>query len=85
MDWLIYALCTLTALTCSWMLLRTYARSGYKLLLWGGLCFVGLTLNNILLIVDIFIVPEINLSIWRLLIALTAMLVFLYGLIWDSE
>lgn len=85
MDRLIYALCALTAFTCAWMLLRTYARSGYRLLLWGGLCFVGLTLNNILLIVDIFLVPQINLSAWRLVLALAAMLVFLYGLIWDSE
>lgn len=85
MDALIYSLCALTALTCSWLLLKTYRRSGYKLLLWGGLCFVGLTLNNILLIVDKFAVPHIDLSTWRLLVALAALLVFLYGLIWDSE
>ena len=85
MNGLIYTLCALTAFTCSWMLLRTYARSGYKLLLWGGLCFAGLTLNNMLLIVDIFVVPQTDLSTWRLVLALTALLVFLYGLIWDSE
>lgn len=67
------------------MLLRTYSRSGYKLLLWGGLCFVGLTLNNLLLIVDKFVVPYFDLSTWRLVLALAALLVFLYGLIWDSE
>jgi len=81
----IYSLCALTALVCSWLLLRAYRRSGYRLLLWGGLCFVGLTLNNALLIVDKFIVPYFDFSTWRLLLALAAMLVFLYGLIWDSE
>ncbi len=82
---LIYSLCALTALACAWMLLRTYKRSGYKLLLWGGLCFAGLTLNNILLIVDKLVLPYFDLSTWRLLLALSALLILLYGLIWDSE
>ena len=82
---LIYLLCALTALLCSWLLIRAYRKSGYKLLLWGGLCFAGLTMNNALLIVDKFIVPYIDLSTWRLLLALASSLVFLYGLIWDSE
>ena len=82
---LIYLLCALTALLCSWLLIKAYLHSGYKLLLWGGLCFVGLTLNNTLLIVDKFLVPYIDLSILRLLLALVSVGVFLYGLIWDSE
>jgi len=85
MDALIYSLCALTALVCAVLLLKTYARSKYRLLLWGGLCFVGLTLNNVLVIVDKFAVPYVDLSTWRLIIALLAMAVFLYGLIWDSE
>jgi hypothetical protein len=82
---LIYSLCALTALLCTVLLLRAYRRSNYKLLLWGGLCFAGLTLNNLLLIIDKFVVPYVDLTIWRLLVALTGVLIFLYGLIWDSE
>ncbi len=82
---LIYALCALTALLCSWLLLRAYRKNGYKLLLWSGLCFAGLTLNNVLLIADKFLVPYVDLSTLRLILALGSMLVFLYGLIWDSE
>jgi hypothetical protein len=82
---LIYSLCALTALICCWLLLRAYRRTEYRLLLWGGLCFAGLTLNNVLLIIDKFIVPYVDLSTWRLLLALISVLVFLYGLIWDSE
>ncbi len=81
----IYSLCALTALICSWLLFRAYRRSGYKLLLWGGICFVGLTINNLLLIADKFVVPYVDLSTWRLVLALIALVVFLYGLIWDSE
>lgn len=82
---LIYLLCAFTALLCSWLLLKAYRRNGYKLLLWSGLCFVGLTLNNTLLIIDKFVVSYIDLSTWRLLLALVSAVVFLYGLIWDSE
>ncbi|GEM_PF-4466205 len=38
---LFYPLCTLTAALCAWLLLRSYYRSRYRLLLWGGLCFAG--------------------------------------------
>lgn len=82
---LIYLLCALTALLCAWLLLRAYRRGGYKLLLWGGLCFVGLTLNNALLIVDKLLIPYVDLSTWRLVLALASLVIFLYGLIWDSE
>ncbi len=76
-----YALCTVTALFCAWMLLRAYHRSRYKLLLWGGLCFVGLTLNNALLVIDKLMLPYVDLFTWRLVVGLAAMLVLLYGLI----
>ena len=79
-----YALCTLTAALCAWLLLRSYYRSHYRLLLWGGLCFAGLTLNNALLVIDKEI-PAIDLFTWRLVLGLAAMLVLLYGIIWDRE
>ena len=82
---LVYSLCALTALFCAYLLLQAYRRGGYRLLLWSGLCFVGLTLNNLLLVLDKLILPDIDLSIWRTSVALAAMTVLLYGLIWDSE
>jgi hypothetical protein len=68
-----------------WLLLRAYARSRYRLLLWGGLCFVGLTLNNVLLIIDKLLVLYVDMYSWRLILALASLLVLIYGLIWDSE
>jgi hypothetical protein len=70
---------------CAALLLRAYRRSGYRLLLWSGLCFSGLTLNNVLLVADKIFLPDVDLSVWRLLVALASMLVLLYGLIWDAE
>lgn len=81
----IFALCAAAAATCAFLLLHAYRRDGYRLLLWSGLCFVGLTLNNLMLVVDKIIVPHMDLSIWRASLALIAMIVLLYGLIWDAE
>ena len=81
----IYSLCALTALLCTWLLLHAYGRTRYRLLLWSGLCFAGLTANNMLLVIDKSVLPEIDLSLWRLGAALLGMLVLLYGLIWDAE
>ena len=67
-------------------LLQAHARSGYRLLLWSGLCFVGLTLSNILLFIDLVLLPQdINLYQLRLGTAAVAMLLLLYGLVWESE
>jgi hypothetical protein len=81
-----YALCTITALLCAIVLLRAYGRSHYKLLLWGGLCFAGLTLNNALVVIDkVLLGPEISLFTARLMVAFFSLLLLLYGMIWDSE
>lgn len=82
---IIYGLCAIAAAMCAYLLLQAYWRGGYRLLLWSGLCFVGLTANNLALVVDKLVVPEVDLSIWRTAIALAAMTVLLYGLIWDAE
>jgi hypothetical protein len=82
---IIYTLCASTAMLCAVLLLLSYKRSGYRLLLWSGLCFAGLTLNNLLLVVDKLVVPDVDLSLWRTGIALLAMCIMLYGLVWDAE
>jgi hypothetical protein len=81
----IYTLCALTAFVCAWLLLQAYFRSRSHLLLWSGLCFAGLTLNNVVLVVDKLVFLSIDLSVWRALLALASMAILLYGLIWDSE
>ncbi len=80
----IYVLCALTSMACAWMLLRGYAQSRVRLLFWSGLCFAGLALNNILLIIDLRMLPDVNLEIWRTLPALAGVGVLLYGLVWEA-
>jgi hypothetical protein len=81
----IYGLCALTALLCTILLLQAYRRGGYRLLLWSGLCFAGLTLNNLLLLLDKLVFTTVDLSVWRASTALIAMAVLLYGMIWSTE
>lgn len=86
MGSVIYALCASAAAVCAYLLLHAYRMGGNRLLLWSGLCFVGLTLNNILLVADkVLVGKHVDLSIWRTLAALVAMTVLIYGLIKESE
>ena len=85
MGVVIYGACMLTALLCAFLLFRAYGRSHHRLLMWSGLCFAGLTLNNLLLVFDKVVFPNIDFAIARSVTALFAMTVLLYGLIWDAE
>lgn len=82
---LVYVLCALTSLACAWLLLRAYRRTRQRLLLWSGLCFAGLALNNVLLVVDLRMVPEADLSLVRTFPALGGVALLLYGFIWDAD
>ncbi len=82
----VYILCALTAVTCAVLLLRGYGRSQSRLLLWSGLCFVGLGLSNIMLFIDLVVLPTtIDLYLPRVLITLASVGTLLYGLIWDAS
>lgn len=85
MGAIIYTLCAATALVCASLLLRAYRQSGTRLLLWAGLCFVFLTVNNALLTVDLLILPQVDLFALRNLTALVGLSLLLYGLISEAE
>ncbi|MDZ4695913.1 MAG: DUF5985 family protein [Deltaproteobacteria bacterium] len=82
---LVYFLCAATSIGCAILLFRGYRRSQTRLLFWSSLCFMGLALNNALLLVDLVIVPEVDLSTARSGVALVAMMVLLFGLVWESR
>jgi len=81
----IYLLCAATALACALLVLRSYRVTRHRLLFWCGLCFAGMFLSNLLLIVDRLIVPQTDLSTVRLVSGLVALLPLLYGLVWEDE
>ena len=81
----VYLLCAATCLLCAIMLSRGYATQRARLLLWSSICFAGLMVENVMLYIDVIIVPDIDLSLWRKLPGLAALVVLLIGLIWDSN
>jgi len=82
----VYILGALTTLVCAILLLRRYQQSRAKLLLWSGLCFVLLTVSNLLVFVDLVVLPtQVDLYMARLLSAVGGMACLLYGLIWERQ
>jgi len=80
----VYILCTATSILCAVLLFRSYRASRARLLLWSSLCFVGLAINNVLLMLDLYVVST-DLFYVRTVVALGAMLMLIYGLIWSSS
>jgi hypothetical protein len=81
----VYILTCVTTLLCAVMLLRGYARVRRRLLLWSGLCFLGLTVTNVLKVLDLLIFLQTDLYTYRLGSAAIALALLIYGLIWESQ
>ena len=80
-----YVLCALTSVLCAALLVRSYLASRMRLLLWAALCFSGLAVNNVLLLVDRQVFPDIDLSVLRDASGFLAVSILLLGLIWESS
>jgi len=84
----VYVLCALTSLFCAGLLgrrYRTHRTRTERLLLWSMLGFIGLAMNNALLVVDLVMVPGIDLSFPRVVVAVAAMSMFMIGLVWEPR
>lgn len=79
----LYLLSILTTLACSILLLRAYFRVRSGLLLWSGLCFAGLTLDNVLVFGDMVLFPAIDLYTWRLASVAVSISLLIFGLVWE--
>jgi hypothetical protein len=85
-QFVLYLLCALSSIACMAFLFRGYAQTGMRLLLWSALCFVGLSINNVLLFFDLVVFPtQVDLRPWRLLAALAGLMFLLYAFIWEAE
>jgi hypothetical protein len=82
---LVYILCAATSLFCAFLLFRSYRSQRSRLLLLSTLCFVGLAVNNMVLVIDLIVFPEIDLRLLRTLVAYVSILAFLLGLVWESR
>lgn len=82
----VYILCAVTSLVCAVLLVRAYLRSKSPLLLWSSVCFVGLFINNVILVVDVVLMTtEVDLLLARDLTNTASIVALVIGLIWSSR
>ena len=82
---IVYLLCTLTCAGAAVLLWRGYRSSRQRLLYWSALCFVIMAVANGILILDLVLLPNVYLLPWRSGVTQLALLVLLYGLIFESD
>lgn len=80
----VYSLCFLTSSACAFLLARSFARTRMRLLLWSALCFLFLGLNNLVVIIDFLIVPDVSFQLLRLALSFAGVLLLLFGLVWEA-
>lgn len=81
----VYLLCFATSAACCYLLARNYMRTNARLLLWSAICFLFLALNNLVVVLDLLVLPDTNFSLVRVGLSLAAVCVLLFGFIWDLE
>jgi len=81
----VYILCAATSMFCALLLFRSYRGQRSRLLLLSTLCFLGLALNAMLVVVDLVLLPELDLRLVRTLAAFISGFGFLLGLIWEAR
>ena len=82
---LVYILCAGTSLFCAVLLFRSYRSARSRLLLLSTLCFLGLAVNSAILFVDLLVLPDIDLRVFRTLAAFVSIFGLMLGLIWESR
>lgn len=81
----IYVACALTSTFCAILLVRNYGRTRLRLAFLASLCFSGLALNNLLLLLERIVMPAMNLSVTRGAVGLLAMLFLVVGLVLEDS
>lgn len=81
----VYVLCAVTSALCAVLLLRSWLAERLRLVLWTALGFAGLAVNNVLLVVDERVLPDVDLAVLRDVSGVVAMAVLLFGLLWDAQ
>lgn len=81
MAFFVYILCAVTSITCSALLLRQYCRSRSNLLFHSSVAFLCFAAANVILFIDLVLLPEVDLRIWRNLATLVGVILLLFALI----
>jgi hypothetical protein len=85
MGFFVYALCALTSFVCFALLFRQHRRTPSRLALRSSLAFLCFAISNIILFIDLIVLPDMDLKVWRNLFNLIGGLVLLFALTSDRE
>lgn len=78
---IVYSLCLFTSAACALLLGRNYQRSRASLLFWSSACFAFLAANNLVLILDLVMWPDLDLRLVRVSLSLAAVSSLIWGVI----
>lgn len=82
---IVYLLCALSSLSCALLLIRSYWQTRSRFLLQSSICFVGFAIANALLLVDLVVLPDVDLLVHRQLVSFVSVTVLAWGFIWDTR
>ena len=82
---LVYLLCFLTSAACATLLVRQYSIARSAILLWSAACFVFLAVANLLVVLDMLVLPDVDLRPARMWLTFLAVCVLLFGFIWEVD
>jgi hypothetical protein len=82
---LIYGLCLVASASCAALLGRAYLRSRTRLLLWTAVSFCFFALNNLALVIDMLVLPGVDLWVWRQAAAGAGLTILIFGFVWEMR
>jgi len=62
-----------------------FVRNGARLLFWSAACFGLLAIVNLVVVLDMLVLPDIDFRLVRLGFSLAAISLLLFGFTWDND
>lgn len=81
MSSFVYALCALTSFVCCGLLLRHYRREQGKLLFYSAIAFFCFAIANVLLFIDLIVLPQVDLRLLRNAVNLIGVSILVFAII----
>lgn len=81
----VYIVCALTSAACALLLVRAYGKNRIRLLFWSAFCFAALAVNNVIVFIDLVVLPQMDLLPVRTVVALIGLGGLLFALIWETR
>lgn len=82
---LVYVLCFATCTLCAGLLVRAWMFSRTRLLMFMAISFTLFAINNLFLFMDLVVLEERDLWVFRYVPALLGIAVMVVGFIWEAE